>query len=100
MASVVVRPTVVDFMDRMMHSAGATLRMEELPLESMPSLIGGSLRDADLGRRTGVLVLALKTEDRYRFNPGAQTIMGADDLLIVMGTLEQLAALKALQRSP
>lgn len=98
MASVMLRPSVVYFLDEMLRMRGQTLRMEEIQIESSSSLVGQTLGVADLGRRTGLLVVAIKTPKGYLFNPGAQTVLGQGDVLIVIGTDEQLSSLMEEQR--
>lgn len=90
-ASVMIRPAVVSFLDRMLRQTDTTLRFEELPIDEIPGLAGKTLGTADLGRRTGLLVLAVRGPDGgFRFNPGASYQLAAGDVLVVFGTAEQL----------
>jgi voltage-gated potassium channel len=95
MASVMIRPAVVSFLDEMMHAPGQTLRVEEVTLVAGSALLQKTLGEAEIGRRTGVLVVAVKASDgQYYFNPNAQTALREGDVLIVIGTPEQVAALR------
>jgi voltage-gated potassium channel len=97
MASVMVRPAVVDFLDEMLRAPEQTLRVEQVHIDDVPALRNQSLGQADIGRRTGLLVVALRSSDgRYQFNPSAQTRLKPDDLLIVIGTREQISALQQI----
>ncbi|MFH1023367.1 MAG: potassium channel protein [Planctomycetota bacterium] len=97
MASLMVRPAVVKFLDTMIRAKGAVLRVEEVGVASVPGLAGKTLGAADIARRTGLLVMALLRGDgEYIFNPPADTVVREGDILIVMGTREQLAALKSI----
>lgn len=94
MASVMLRPAVVTFLDEMLRVPGQTLRVDEVHIENVPQFIGKTLRETDIGRRTGMLVMAIKSaESGYQFNPGANTVLKAGDILIVVGTREQIAKL-------
>ena len=94
MASVMIRPTVVNFLDEMLRVSDQTLRVEEVHVSQTPWLTGRSLAEADIGRRTGMLVVARKLGGGgYHLNPGANTYLEPDDVLIVIGTPEQIAAL-------
>jgi voltage-gated potassium channel len=94
MASVMLRPTVVNFLDQMLRLSNQTLRIEEVHIDKTPSLIGKTLAGADLRQRTGMLVVALITASgEYQFNPSGQTLLNSGDILMVMGTPEQVAAL-------
>ena len=99
LASEMLRPTVVDFVDTMLRDADPILRIEELSVEPGSPLAETTLGELDLGRRTGTLVIAIRpTEGGYRFNPGSQTELSQGDVLIVMGTPDQVAQLRGLRR--
>lgn len=90
MASVMLRPTVISFLDEMLLVTGQTLRMEEMLVDDFPGLLNRSLGDVDIRKRTGALVVAIKSQQHgYQFNPGARTILRSGDILIVIGTDEQ-----------
>jgi voltage-gated potassium channel len=100
MASVMIRPTVVSFLDQMLRSTGQTLRVEEVYLGPSSSLVGLTLGQSKLGERTGLLVVALQPQDGdYEFNPGSGRVLGLGDILIVIGTREQLAQLDRLEQA-
>jgi voltage-gated potassium channel len=95
MASLMIRPAVVSFLDEMMRAPGQTLRVEEVTLAAGSALLHKTLGEAEIGRRTGVLVVAVRAQDgQYYFNPNAQTVLQQGDVLIVIGTPEQVAALR------
>jgi voltage-gated potassium channel len=97
MASVMIRPSVVTFLDEMIRSTGQTLRLEETTIGERSELIGQTLAAANVGRRTGLLVVAIKSgQGKYQFNPRGEAILNEGDILIVMGTPEQLVALRQL----
>jgi voltage-gated potassium channel len=96
MASVLLRPVVVSFLDEMLRVTGQTLRMEEMHVDETPGLLDKSLGEVNIRRRTGLLVLAIKSQKQgYQFNPGADTILHSGDVLIVVGTEDQLSRLHA-----
>jgi voltage-gated potassium channel len=91
MASMMLRPTVVSFLDEMLRVTGQTLRMEEMCVDDFPVLLDRSLGEVDIRKRTGALVMAITSREHgYQFNPGAQTILRSGDILIVVGTEEQV----------
>ena len=96
-ASVMIRPTVMSFLEQMMQTSGEILRIEEVAMDDIPGLVGSTLGEAHIGQRTGLLVLAILPEGGgYKFNPGAHTRVHSGDVLIVMGTMEQQASLRRL----
>jgi len=82
MASVLLRPSVVSFLDVATRSSDFALRMEEAEITERSSLAGKTLAEARIPEKTGLIVLAVKagneTED-FRFNPVAETRLGAGD---------------------
>jgi voltage-gated potassium channel len=94
MASFVTQPHVVDFIDVVMHDGSLKFRLEELTLSADSPLVGKTLRSAHLRDRTGALVLAIRRPDgRFVTNPSPEDSIEADDVLITIGTAEQLEAL-------
>ena len=60
-----------------------------------PSFVGRSLRDLNLRRHFQVTVLAAGQVNHLTFNPPASTVLGAGELLVVMGSWKALEALPA-----
>lgn len=97
LASVMIRPMVVGFLDGMLRHSGDAIRVEEMTLPAASGLAGRSLADAQIGQRTGMLVMAIRSAaGEPKFNPGAQTVLAVGDTLIVMGTPPQLETLRKL----
>jgi voltage-gated potassium channel len=94
MASFVVQPHVVDFVDVVMHDGSLQFRLEEMTLAADSPLAGNTLRSAHLRDVTGALVLAIRRPDgQFVTNPSPEATIEAGDVLISVGTAEQLAAL-------
>ena len=91
-ASAALRPQVLDFVDGILTGADRELYMEEFRLDAaFCPCLGQSLREAKLRSRTGALVLAIRRTDGTLIGgPNADTELMAGDLLICMGTAEQL----------
>jgi voltage-gated potassium channel len=88
MASEMVRPTVVTFLDRMLRGKDENLRVEELPVPA--SLAGKSLSSIDWRRYPHTLLLAVKKGENWVYNPSRQDyIIQPEDRLIVMTTPEE-----------
>jgi len=98
MASVMLRPSVVTFLDKMLRMDGA-LRMEEATIAAGSDLVGKSLVEAQINQKAETLVVAIQRADGgYEFNPRAASVLKAKDVLIVMGNQEQCAKLGAMTR--
>jgi len=95
-ASEMIRPKVVSFLDKMLRSQDASLRVDELNLCDGSSIIGKTLKDADVTDTTGLLIIAthnLKTGE-YKYNPKSSYIFNMDDVLITIGTATQMTEFK------
>lgn len=104
MASMLLRPEVVSFLDLAWRSPGLSLRMEQSPITPDSQLAGLTLMDARIPQQTGLLVIALRKmrdeKHQFLFNPAADTRLEPGDEMIVMGKPEQIAQLRSLSRSP
>lgn len=98
MASVMLRPTVVSFLDVMMRREDLTLRIEEVALLPSSSLVGKTLAQSEIRAKTGLIVIAIlkQPEHSYIYNPVFSTMLEAGDILIVMGDTSQINRLREL----
>jgi len=102
MASTVLRPSVLSFLDTVVHEAGVDLHLEEVNVEATSALVGHTLRESDLGKRTGCIILGVHdTEGQPRLGPGWHTVpstltVSAGDRLIALGSDEQICRLEKL----
>ena len=97
MAAAALRPQVMDFMDGIMKS-DRSFYMEEflIDVETCP-VAGLSLREARLRSQSGSLVLAVRRRDGTLIvGPTGETIIMAEDMLICMGTADQLRVLNQI----
>ena len=92
MASELLRPTVVSFLDTMLRDSSETYRVEEATITAGSPLMGKSLREASIPRKTGLLVLAVQKngDRRYTYNPEADSRLEAGDIIVVMGKMDQI----------
>lgn len=94
-AAAALQPNVVEFLDVVMHDGSLEFRLEEVSIRPGSRLPGQSLRDAEVGEHTGALVLALRDEHgQFVANPPEETRLEAGQVLIAIGTEQQLAALQ------
>lgn len=94
MVSEMVRPTVVQFLDKMMSRREQPLRIEEVEVTAQNTLAGRKLRDADLRHRGNALVLAIVRRGEYEYNPPPEAIIDAGSSLIVLAPPEGVDAIR------
>jgi voltage-gated potassium channel len=95
MASVMIRPTVVNFLDVMLRAEHATVRLEEVKIAPTSKIVGKQLRHSGI-RELGVIVIAIKgsTTNQYSYNPQSDSVLLTNDTLVVMGEVDQIGALR------
>ncbi len=93
MASEMIRPTAVTFLDKMLRSTTQTLRIHEIQISHGSPLAGRYLRESNLRERFGVMVLGLepKGTDTMIFNPPADYVLEPGTTLVVMGEMDMIA---------
>jgi voltage-gated potassium channel len=97
MASVLLRPSVVSFLDVATRSSDLALRMEQLLIGERSDVAGKTLLEARIPQRTGLIVIAVRTKGQLRdfvFNPVADTRLDAGDEIIVLGKEDQISRLR------
>jgi len=97
MASVLLRPSVVSFLDIATRASSISLRMEQMTVEEDSPVAGRTLEEARIPQETGLIVIAVrkgKGAEGFVFNPVADTGLDPGDDVIVLGRQEQIDALR------
>jgi len=97
MASVVLRPTIVDFLDIMCTSEGdISLKMEQVSVPANSNVNGKTLRELKIPKKTGLIVVAIKEPDseKFKYNPTSDYVLKSGDVLLVLGKNKQIQKLK------
>lgn len=99
MASVLLRPSVVSFVDIATRSPDLKLRMEQTHVAKGSRIAGRTLAEARIPQETGLIVIAIGKHSPagldFVFNPSANTRIETGDDVIVLGDSEQIERLKA-----
>ncbi|OSY88020.1 potassium transporter TrkA [Tenacibaculum holothuriorum] len=98
MASLVVSPDIIEFVDQLTIDGDANMNLEEISVDNLPEMyIGKTILDLDLRKKTGCTVIGLKTPDQqYVINPEASVKLETNTHLIVLGRSEQIKKLREL----
>jgi voltage-gated potassium channel len=84
--SLVTNPAAVQFAELVTKRASLAIEMDELPIEPSHALAGRSVREADIKRRTGVIVVAIKRGDgQLVFPPSGDEILAPGDSVVFLG---------------
>jgi len=102
MASTLLRPHVVSFLDSAIVGPGMDLRLEEATIPEDSPLVGKSLGEASIPEHTGLVVIALQSSTGSAaqiYNPGPATKLSSGDVMIVLGKEAQLQRLRDYTRT-
>jgi len=95
MASEMIRPTVVDFLDSMLRSSQGNLRMHQIVVTSNSELVSKNIMESGLKDKFNLLVLGSKLPaQEIEFNPSATQTLTPGMTLIVMGDVDNIANAK------
>ncbi len=95
MASEVLRPHVVGFLDMMLREQSKTLRIEEIAIKSHSPWAGKPLDSLQLKPLYNLLPLAVRSPGdgkapHFAVNPPDSTLLPADSVVIVMGDVNDI----------
>ncbi|MCM4153891.1 potassium channel protein [Arenibacter sp. N53] len=95
MASLVVMPDLITFMDKLSTEGEHTTNLEEVTIETfMAKVDNHSLRDLDLRKKTGCTIIGyIEPNGNYIINPEADLKLQPQGKVIVLGRPEQIKKL-------
>lgn len=101
MANMLIRPSVTYFMDHIIETNDIALDLEEIFINEKSDLAEKKLKDCKIPEKTGLIVLAIfnKDKDEFEFNPDSNSVIHANDRIIVVGEFEKIEQLKELAKS-
>ncbi len=95
MAEIIHKPTVVDFLNYAMGNNDMDLQLEEAPVGVGSPVHGKTLVESGLRRNYGVIIIAIKRQNgEMVFNPGADEVFYARDVIVVLGESAKLKAMR------
>lgn len=95
MARSLIHPEVVGFLEEMMSPERGGMQLDVMKLPPSCLALGRSLKEINLRARLGIQVLAIQREGRYLGNPGPEEKLHPEDVLLVVGTRENLGRLES-----
>lgn len=99
-ASEVLRPQVVTFLDVMLRDHDRQLRIEQIELAAHSALVGHSLAQSRLRSDHNLLVIAVyeRHSGDFHYNPSPDFVLAPHHTLITLGELHDIEQLRALNR--
>ncbi len=97
MAQLVLRPTVIDFLDMAIHGNDMGLQMEELKISHLSELVDKNIIESEIRPKYNLIVIAIKKKDgTIIYNPLPQEKIRSGDTLIVVGKKSDLERIKRI----
>ena len=95
-AYLLMTPHALEFLDHAM-GGGEDIRLGEIEIGPASPLIGNSLKSAGIRRDIGVIIIGIRRANgRIEFNPAADEILNQRDILIGLGSQEQIERLRKM----
>jgi len=98
LASELVRPTVTEFIDQMLREREEILRLDEVVIPDGSSFIGKSLREVPIRAETKLLVVALRVDKKFIYNPEPSALLEVGSVLVVLGPAANVAKLREMAK--
>jgi len=97
MANLVLRPQVTDFLDVVTTATGPDLHLAQIEVHPTCPQAGKTIRDIRVRHKTGAIIIALRRRDgSFDTTPEPDVTIEAGDVLVGVGTTEELRALEDL----
>ena len=97
MAHAVLRPTVLKFLEMAFTDENTDIQVEEIVIRSGSQLIDKTLLDVGIRKNMNIIVIFIKKQgNEMVFNPGPDTLIQADDTLVVVGSAGNIKQLSKL----
>ncbi|MFZ6016764.1 MAG: potassium channel family protein [Nitrospirota bacterium] len=96
MASEMIRPEAVTFLDKMLKGREEVFRVEDITVVADSVFVGKTLRTSGLLDKEGITVVAVRKGERYIFNPSEDERLEIGDTLILIGETKGIREIKNL----
>jgi len=97
MAHLITKPYVNEFLELFTGMGSNQLQLEEFSFDQFKTdFQSKTISELDVRKRTGVTVVGFKDNNRgFQFNPGPKTAIAPNDIVIILGRVEEIDAFKA-----
>ena len=94
MVQLLLRPGVIDFIENVARDKNIDIGLEEILVSEQSSLVGKSLIDSPIRKEMNIIIVAIyKEAGKFLYNPQGKTEIAANDKLIAIGEIKDLAVL-------
>jgi voltage-gated potassium channel len=92
MSQLITKPYVIEFLDLLNGVSSQELHLEEIEFDNIKrSFHNKTIGDLNIRAKSGVSIIGVKRgEMGFAFNPGPDTIINQNSILIVLGNKNQI----------
>ena len=96
MERMISRPTTADMFELFAEAIHVDMELDEFLIGDQSALVGKSLADSEIKEKFNLLVIGLKNGNgQLKFNPQPQQIISTNDIILVIGDVEDINRMKA-----
>lgn len=97
MAALMLRPSVISFLDVITHVGNIEFDLEDIIVNEKSEIIGKTIGELKISEKFGLIILAIKKhQNNYlAFNPGPEVVLEEGDSFLVLGTAPQIHDLRS-----
>ncbi len=102
MATLILKPVVSNYLEVVTGGGELEFRVEELQLPGECCVVGRSIQELDVRKRTGATILAVRraTTGTFDTNPSPDSHLNPGDMIIAIGTPAEITKLEELIGAP
>ena len=92
MSQLITKPYVIEFLDLLNGVSSQELHLEEIEFDNIKSIFHNkTIGDLNIRAKSGVSIIGVKRREMgFAFNPGPDTIINQNSILIVLGNKNQI----------
>ena len=97
MAHAILRPSVIKFLEMAFADESTDIVMEEIAVGPRSEFVGQTLMASQIRQKFDLILIVIrKPDDTMLFNPKADTIIDAGDIMVVVGSAKSLIEIKGM----
>lgn len=97
MAHAILRPTVIKFLEMAFADDKVDIQVEEITIRPDSELVGMSIVDSGIRNNFDLMIIVIrKPGDDMVFNPTADTVIEAGDIMVVVGSARNIKRLERI----
>jgi voltage-gated potassium channel len=98
MAHAILRPTVIKFLEMAFADEKVDIQVEEISIRPTSALVGKNMIESGIRKDFDLIIIVIrKSDDQMVFNPKADTIIEAGDVIVVVGSAKHIKQLERIR---